>query len=154
MNTSSTTTPIKRAALLLLVLLSVSAAMADIPRTTLTDNCINSLPWSEDFEWFAANTVPDCWDNSASTSSSLNDYPEYLWGVHSYYGNKMLRMFNYYASVGTAIINSPMIVLPSEGEIELKFDYSHTATCGPFTVKISGDGGVTFVDFPFNSRPG
>jgi hypothetical protein len=147
MNTSSTTPLIKRAAfILLLTILSVSAAMADIPRTTLTDNCINSLPWSEDFEWFAANTVPDCWDNSASTSSSLNDHPEYLWGVHSYYGNKMLRMFNYYASVGTALINSPMIELPSEGEIELKFDYSHKASCGLFTVKISEDGGATFVD--------
>ena len=154
MNTSSTTTPIKRAALLLLVLLSASAAMADIYRITLTDNCINSFPWSEDFDFLAPNTVPDCWDNSASTSSTLNDHPDYLWGVHRYNGdgNQMLRMSNYSVEPGTAIINSPMIVLPSEGEIELKFNYSHTATCGPFTVKISGDGGATFVDLASYSR--
>ena len=146
MNTSTSKNKIKRAALLLLVLLSASAAMADILGTTLTDNCIKSFPWSEDFEGFFENQVPDCWDNSASTSFILEDHPEYLWGVYSYNENQMLRMYNYNVDPSTALINSPMIVLPSEVEIELKFDYSHTASCGPFTVKISGDGGATFVD--------
>ena len=154
MKTSTSKNKTKRAALLLLVLLSASAAMADIPRTTLTNNCINSFPWSEDFEGFVAEAVPDCWDNSASTSGTLENHPEYLWGVYSYNGNQMLRMYNLDVRSGTALINSPMIELPSEGEIELKFDYSHTATCGPFTVKISEDGGATFVDLASYSNTG
>ena len=103
-------------------------------------------PWTEDFESFAAETVPAEWDNSASTSSTLNTYPERIWGVYEYGGNKMIRMYNYYVSSGIALINSPRIVLPAEEISQLRFDYAHTATCGEFTLKISADNGKTWAD--------
>lgn len=97
---------------------------------------VSSLPWNENFEGFDASTVPNCWDNSASTSSTLSNYPERIWGVYSYSGNKMMRMYNYYVQSGTALINSPVITLPNTGVYVLKFDYSHRASCGAFKVKV------------------
>lgn len=97
---------------------------------------ISSLPWNENFEGFDASTVASCWDNSASTSSTLSNYPERIWGVYSYSGNKMMRMYNYYVQSGTALINSPVITLPNTGVYVLKFDYSHRASCGAFKVKV------------------
>lgn len=97
---------------------------------------ISSLPWNENFEGFDASTVANCWDNSASTSSTINNYPERIWGVYSYSGNKMMRMYNYYVQSGTALINSPVITLPNTGVFVLKFDYSHRASCGAFKVKV------------------
>lgn len=107
---------------------------------------VASFPWNEDFESATADAVPNCWDNSASTSSTLSSYPERIWGVYSYSGNKMLRMYNYYVSNGTALINTPPITLPSTGDYQFTFDYSHRANCGAFTVKISTDGGTSFTD--------
>ena len=106
--------------------------------TSFTTPClpISSLPWNENFEGFDASTVPNCWDNSASTSSTLSNYPERIWGVYSYSGNKMMRMYNYYVQSGTALINSPEITLPNTGVYVLKFDYSHRASCGAFKVKV------------------
>ena len=104
-----------------------------------------SVPYTETFESFDANIVPNCWDNSASTTSSArgsNSY--YVWGVYSYNSNKMLRMYNYYVNNGTALINSPSISIPSDGVYQLVFEYSHTASCGAFDVKISEDGGSSF----------
>ena len=103
-------------------------------------------PWTEDFESFTAETVPAEWDNSASTSTTLNTYPERIWGVYEYNGNKMIRMYNYFVSSGIALINSPRIVLPAEEISQLRFDYAHTATCGEFTLKISADNGKTWAD--------
>ena len=109
-------------------------------------NCgtITTFPWIEDFEGMTANTVPVCWDNTESTSSSLSNYPEYIWGVYSYDGNKMLRMYNYYVQTGTALINSQPIKIPATGSYQLTFDYSNFADCGAFTVNISTDGGENF----------
>ncbi len=107
---------------------------------------IASFPWNEDFESATADAVPTCWDNSASTSSTLSNYPERIWGVYSNSGNKMLRMYNFSVSSGTALINTPSITLPSTGDYQLTFDYSHRASCGAFTVKISTDGGTSFTD--------
>lgn len=107
---------------------------------------VASFPWNEDFESATADAVPTCWDNSASTSSTLSSYPERIWGVYSYSGNKMLRMYNYYVSSGTALINTPPLTLPSTGDYQFTFDYSHRASCGAFTVKISTDGGTSFTD--------
>ena len=107
---------------------------------------ISSLPWNENFESFAANTVADCWDNSASTSSTLNNYPERIWGVYSYSNNKMIRMYNFYVQTGTALINSPVITLPSTGVYVLKFDYSHRASCGAFKVNVIEQGTTQAVE--------
>lgn len=107
---------------------------------------ITTLPWLNDFEDFTENTVPVCWDNSASTSTTLTNNPERIWGVYSYNGNKMLRMHNYLVQSGAALINSPAITLPTEDVYALSFKYSHLANCGAFTVKISNDGGNTFVE--------
>ena len=109
-------------------------------------NAITTFPWTEDFEDFTANTVPDCWDNSATTGTDYNSYPERYWGVYSYGGNKMIRVYNYYAHGPSAIINSQPITLPSTGEYELTFDYSNLANCGAFKVNISDDGGATYAE--------
>ena len=105
---------------------------------------ISTLPWNEDFEKMDADIVPLCWDNSASSSSTITSNPERIWGVYSYGENKMIRMYNFYVQSGTAIINSPIIELPSDKPCVFEFDYSHTASCGNFDVKISSDGGNTF----------
>ena len=97
---------------------------------------VTSLPWTENFENFASSTVPSCWDNSASTSSTLSSYPERIWGVYNYNSNNMIRMYNYFVQSGTALINSPVITLPSTGTYVLNFDYSHRASCGAFKVNV------------------
>lgn len=104
---------------------------------------ISTFPWHVDFESFAASTVPTCWDNSASTSSTLTSYPERIWGVYEYGGNKMIRMYNYYVNNGQAVVNTPAIALPAEA-YELSFDYAHTASCGAMVVRISTDDGANW----------
>ena len=104
------------------------------------------VPWHEDFESFTNNTIATYWDNSASATTTAASTPYYVWGVYAYGGNKMLRMNNYSVQKGTALINSPAIVLPAEPAYELTFDYAHTATCGVFTVKVSTNNGATWID--------
>ncbi len=108
---------------------------------TTTCGVITVLPWNNDFENYAVNSIPTCWDNSASTSSSLASYPYYIFGVYESGNNKMLRAHNYSAQRGTLLINTPAIVLPEGPAYELSFDYSHTANCGDMTIKISVNGG-------------
>ena len=123
------------------------AGDADFQAVFIVDPCpaITTFPWTEDFESMTTSTVPDCWDNSASTSSTINNNPERIWGVYGYNSNKMLRMYNFYVRQGTALINTPSITLPAAPQ-EFSFDYSHLASCGTFYVKISQDGGTTFTN--------
>ena len=107
---------------------------------------VTTFPWMVDFESFVNETVPTCWDNSTSTTTTVNSNPERVWGVYSYEENRMMRMYNYFIQEGTALINTPDLVLPADAEYDLTFDYSHRASCGAFTVKISTDGGTTFTD--------
>lgn len=115
---------------------------------TFTTPCVDvtTLPWMVDFESHTANAVPTCWDNSASTTSTLSTNPERVWGVYAYEDNQMMRMYNYYVQTGVALINTPTIVLPSNETYALSFKYSHLASCDAFTVSISNDGGATFVE--------
>ena len=53
-------------------------------------------------------------------------------------------MNNYSVYTGTAQSNSPVIELPASPAYELTFDYSHTATCGDFVVKVSADNGANW----------
>ena len=119
---------------------AVSPFSGVISFTTLCGT-ISTLPWNNDFENYAVNSIPTCWDNSASTSSSLASYPYYIFGVYESGNNKMLRAHNYSAQRGTLLINTPAIVLPEGPAYELSFDYSHTANCGDMTIKISVNGG-------------
>ncbi len=119
-------------------------AVVNVPAFTTECDVIASMPWTENFEGFGANTVAQCWDNSASTTSSLNSNPHYVWGVYSNGGNQMIRMNNYYVQNGTALINTPAITIPAEGTYELTFEYAHNASCGDFNVNVSTDGGETF----------
>ncbi len=114
------------------------------PFTTKCD-AVTTFPWTENFESMTANTVPMCWDNSATTGTGYGSSPWYYWGVYEYNGNKMIRMNNYFANGPLAIINSPIINLPAEPK-ELTFDYTHNANSGAFSVKISEDGGTTFTE--------
>ena len=106
---------------------------------------ISSFPWSEDFESYAGSKTPDCWDISESTSSSASGTSfYYIWGVVSGTNNKMMRMYNSLASKGTARSTMPTIVMPESGSYEMSFDYVHAASCGPFKVLASTDGGQTW----------
>ena len=109
-------------------------------------DAITAFPWTENFEAMDANTVPTCWDNTASGSSTLTSNPERIWGVYSYSGNKMIRMYNYYVQSGTALINTPTFDLPAGESYNLTFSYSHRASCGAFSVKVSTDNGTTFTE--------
>ena len=102
------------------------------------------VPWSENFESMTNNTVPEFWDNSASTTSTTTKY--YIWGVFTASDNKMLRMYNALVREGTALINTPRIVLPADEAYELTFDYSHRANCEAFVVKISTDDGISWTN--------
>lgn len=105
-----------------------------------------TAPWSENFDNMNAETVPDCWDNSASTSpTATGSYDYYVWGVFERQDAKVLRMYNFYTEQGTALINTPSIVLPAKA-MELTFDYSHRADCGAFQLLISTDNGATFTE--------
>ncbi|MBQ4017861.1 MAG: fibronectin type III domain-containing protein [Paludibacteraceae bacterium] len=106
-------------------------------------------PWAEDFESLEKDKVAEFWDNSASSTTTVTGTnPHYVWGVYSYGGNKMIRMYNYMVQSGTALINTPSITLPTEPAYELTFDYAHTATCGDLSVKISADFGVSWATLP------
>lgn len=107
---------------------------------------ITTLPWMVDFEGYTADAVPNCWDNSASTTSTVTSNPARVWGVYAYNGNQMMRMYNYFVSQGVALINTPTIVLPSDDVYALSFKYSHLASCGAFTVSVSNDGGANFTE--------
>jgi len=123
-------------------------AVVNVPAFTTLCEDITTLPWSEDFEGFEINTVPMCWDNSASTSyiSNSSSSPNCIWGVVTVNDNKMIKMENYWAQNGTALINTPTIVLPADGAYQLTFDYAHNASCGAFAVKVSTDNGTTFTE--------
>ena len=112
----------------------------------------DSFPWEQNFEDMDANIVPDCWDNSGSTSSTVTSYPSRIWGVYSYNSNKMLRMYNYSVNSGDALINTPSVALPAEPAYELTFDYAHTASCGNFIVKISEDSGSSWTNLQSYSK--
>lgn len=108
---------------------------------------VTSFPWTENFESQTASTIAKCWDISASGTSTKSGTSYYVWGVYEYSSNKMLRMYNYMVDNGTAIIYSPSITIPNnDKEYELSFDYTNTANCGAFKVKVSKDAGANFAE--------
>lgn len=127
---------------------SVSEWSDNASFTTLcgTINVSASSPWNIDFEGLSYHIVPDCWDNSASTTSSSWG-AGYIWGTYQHSGNTMLAIDNSVLDGGTALINTPEIAIPNDGNAyELAFDYANMAIAGNnMTVKISANGGV-FVD--------
>ena len=125
---------------------SVSDWSDNVFFTTLcgTINVSAASPWSIDFEGLSELIVPDCWDNSASTTAPNWDENYYIWGTYTRFGNTMLRMNNAYLDGGTALINTPEIAIPNDGNTyELAFDYSNVALVGNnLSVKISANGGA------------
>ena len=125
---------------------SVSEWSDNVSFTTLcgTINVSATSPWSIDFEGLSELIVPDCWDNSASTTAPYWDENYYIWGTYTRLGNTMLRMNNAYLDGGTALINTPEIAIPNDGNTyELTFDYSNMALVGNnLSVKISANGGA------------
>lgn len=118
------------------------------PSLSIRTACANitSLPWTVDFEDMTASTIPLCWDNSGSSTSTVSGTSSYyVWGVYNYGGNNMMRMYNYYVQSGSALINSLPITIPDDGTTyELKFDYSNHSSSGDMLVKVSTDNGATF----------
>ncbi len=125
---------------------SVSEWSDNVSFTTLCGiiNVSAASPWSIDFEGLSELIVPDCWDNSASTTAPYWDENYYIWGTYTRFGNTMLRMNNAYLDGGTALINTPEIAIPNDGNTyELSFDYSNVALVGNnLSVKISANGGA------------
>ena len=141
---------------------SVSEWSDNVSFTTLCGviNVNASTPWNIDFEGLSDHIVPDCWDNSASTTSSSWD-EGYIWGTYSRFGNTMLAMDNSVLNGGIALMNTPEIAIPNDGrEYELAFDYANMAIAGcNLTVKISAGGafvekGVYYPSGNVSSYPG
>ena len=124
---------------------SVSEWSDNVSFTTLCGviNVSASSSWSIDFEGLGDHVIPDCWDNSASTTTSSWG-AGYIWGTYSRFGNTMLAMDNSVLNSGTALINTPAIAIPNDGNTyELTFDHSNMASAGNnLIVKISANGGA------------
>ena len=101
-----------------------------------------SSAWNNDFEGLGDHVIPECWDNTASTTSSSWG-SGYIWGTYERNSNKSLAIDNSVCDGGTALINTPDIAIPNDGrEYELTFDYSNMAIAGSnLYVKISANGG-------------
>ena len=102
-----------------------------------------SSAWNNDFEGLSDHVIPECWDNTASTTTSSWG-SGYIWGTFERSSNKMLAMDNTVCDGGIALINTPSIAIPDDGrEYELTFDYSNMAIAGNnLLVKISANGGA------------
>ncbi len=124
---------------------SVSEWSDNVSFTTLcgTISVNASTSWNMDFEDLSDHIVPDCWDNSASTTTSSWG-AGYIWGTYSRFGNTMLAMDNSVLNDGTALMNTPAIAIPNDGNTyELTFDHSNMASAGNnLIVKISANGGA------------
>ena len=124
---------------------SVSEWSDNVSFTTLcgTISVNATSPWNMNFEGLDNHIVPDCWDNSASTTTSSWG-AGYIWGTYNHTSNTMLRMNNAYLDGGTALINTPEIAIPNDGNTyELTFDYSNMALVGNnLSIKISTNGGA------------
>ena len=124
---------------------SVSEWSDNVSFTTLcgTINVSAASPWSIDFEGLGDHVIPECWDNTASTTtSSWGD--GYIWGTFERNSNMSLAIDNAVLNGGTALINTPSIAIPNDGrEYELTFDYANMAIAGNnLLVKISANGGA------------
>ena len=141
---------------------SVSEWSDNVSFTTLCGiiNVSAASPWSIDFEGLSNHIVPDCWDNSASTTTSSWG-AGYIWGTYQHSGNTTLAIDNSVLDGGTALMNTPEIAIPNDGnEYELAFDYANMAIAGcNLTVKISASGafvekGVYYPSGNVSSYPG
>lgn len=105
-----------------------------------------SSAWNNDFEGLGDHVIPECWDNTASTTTSSWG-SGYIWGTFERNSNKSLAIDNSVCDGGTALINTPSIAIPDDGRTyELSFDYSNMAIAGNnLLIKISVNGGA-FVD--------
>ncbi|MCQ2343773.1 MAG: choice-of-anchor J domain-containing protein [Paludibacteraceae bacterium] len=126
-------------------------AICSAADTSLVTNCgrikttcdVVNTPYEENFELMTVQTIPDCWDNSGSTTSTATSTPHYVWGVYAQGGNQMIRMYNYYVSSGYTEIKSPVIAIGATGAT-LYFDLCHQASSGNMDVHISADGGANW----------
>ena len=113
--------------------------------TTLcgTINVNSTTSWNNDFESLGDHVIPECWDNTASTTTSSWG-SGYIWGTFERNSNKSLAMNNSVCDGGTALINTPSIAIPDDGRTyELSFDYANMALAGNnLLVKISVNGGA------------
>ena len=104
----------------------------------------DALPFDEDFNSVAADAIPECWDNSASTMET----PSYLWQVVNYSGrngSKCLRcgsMADPEEEAKTNILVSPEIRLGA-GKQLLTF-WCKKPEADNFVVKVTKDNGANF----------
>ncbi len=139
--------------------LAVDCGNNDISRYTIganfTTDCgyITNFPWSEDFESLTGNNypIPECWDNSKGTNVSA--YNRWCYNTNSSYGatcngtghnnTKCVRFNSYTQTSGNNnYLQTPIIVLPSGGKVNLSFWYKNPSG-GDLSVYISTNGGTT-----------
>jgi len=97
------------------------------------------IKWT--FEGLSDGTVPSCWDNSGSGTATTGSY---LWSTYKIYNTSIytLRLYNAMVQGGTALINTPSIILPAApAAYEFAFEYSHKASCGEVSIMVSDDSG-------------
>lgn len=124
---------------------SISEWSDNVSFTTLcgTINVNATTSWNMDFEGLGDHVIPECWDNSTSTTSSSWG-SGYIWGTFERNSNKSLAIDHSVCNGGTALINTPNIAIPNDGKTyELTFDYSNMSVTGfNLFVKISANGGA------------
>lgn len=124
---------------------SVSEWSDNVSFTTLcgTINVNATTSWNIDFEGLGDHVIPECWDNSASTTTSSWG-SGYIWGTFERNSNKSLAIDHSVCNGGTALINTPNIAIPNDGKTyELTFDYSNMSVASfNLYVKISANGGA------------
>ena len=101
---------------------------------------ITTFPWTENFNSITSG-IPAGWDNAEGTTTT----DSYKWSYYATgHDGAGLRFNSYNNSNGnTNILKTPIMNLPSDKDMQLKFWYKNPAG-GDFSVYISNDGGETY----------
>ena len=113
---------------------------SDTLMVTFRTSCgVFNAPFEAGFEGLANNTVPECWDNSASTMTTAS----YLWQVNvKGLDGKCMRCGSMASEVKTNILVSPEIAL-GQGKQLLTF-WCKKPEADNFVVKVTKDNGANF----------
>ena len=108
-----------------------------------TSCAILSIPFAENFSTLTAG-IPACWDNTQGTTTTATSRFNYY--LESATSNVCLRFNSYSNSSGyTNYLKTPQIAFAADEETVLSFKYKNP-TGGNYSVFLSTDGGLTYVD--------
>lgn len=97
-------------------------------------SCVESYPWTEDFEGLTNGEIPTGWDNSEGTTTSGS----YKWrAVKSYSEGVYMRFDSYNNAIGnTSVLATGLFYIPETSTYELKFKAKNPCG-GDYKVMIS-----------------